>query len=67
MTAGSSVQASSIVRVLDYPLLLSDAKTEYLRVAARYSMSMAFLIRLIADICTVLETLMQTDAVDLAA
>ena len=51
----------------DYPLPPSEDKTEILRVVVRESMSLDLLDRLIADIFVVTQTLIDTDAVDLAA
>ena len=51
----------------DYPLPPNEEKTEILRVVVRETMSMDLLDRLIADIFSITETLMQTDAVDLQA
>ncbi|KAL9089203.1 MAG: hypothetical protein Q9159_002674 [Coniocarpon cinnabarinum] len=49
----------------NYPLPPNEEKTEILRVVVRESMSRDLLDRLIADICSVTETLMNTDAIDL--
>lgn len=49
----------------NYPLPPHEEKTEILRVVVRESMSRDLLDRLIADICTVTETLMQSDNIDL--
>lgn len=51
----------------NYPLPPNEEKTEILRVVIRESMSMNLLDNLISDIISVTETLMKTDAVDLAA
>ncbi|KAL2356681.1 pyridoxal phosphate-dependent transferase [Cryomyces antarcticus] len=51
----------------NYPLPPNEESTEILRVVVRESMSMDLLDRLIADICAVTETLMQSDEMDLAA
>jgi glutamate decarboxylase len=51
----------------DYPLPPNEDKTEILRVVVRESMSMDLLDRLIADLCSVTENLMESDVVDLAA
>jgi len=53
--------------VPNYPLPPDEEKTEILRVVVRETMSMDLLDRLIADIFSITETLMQTDAVDLQA
>lgn len=49
----------------NYPLPPNEEKTEILRVVVRESMSMDLLDRLIADICSVTEVLMESDQVDL--
>jgi glutamate decarboxylase len=51
----------------DYPLPPNEEKTEILRVVVRESMSLDLLDRLIADICSVTETLMSSDKIDLQA
>lgn len=51
----------------DYPLPPNEEKTEILRVVVRESMSLDLLDRLITDICAVTESVMQSDAIDLAA
>ena len=51
----------------NYPLPPKEEKTEILRVVVRESMSLDLLDRLITDIVSITETLMKTDAVDLAA
>ena len=56
-----------LIFVPDYPLPPGEDKTEILRVVVRESMSIDLLERLIADICAVTETLMDSDAIDLAA
>ncbi|QIX01077.1 hypothetical protein AMS68_006594 [Peltaster fructicola] len=50
----------------NYPLPPSEEKTEIMRVVVRESMSLDLLDRLIADICTVTETIMNSDEIDLA-
>ncbi len=50
----------------DYPLPPNEDKTEILRVVVRESMSLDLLDRLIADIISVTETLMNSDEIDLA-
>ncbi|KAH7090332.1 pyridoxal phosphate-dependent transferase [Paraphoma chrysanthemicola] len=51
----------------NYPLPPNTDKTEILRVVVRESLSLDMIDRLITDICSVTEQLMNTDAVDLAA
>lgn len=51
----------------DYPLPPNEDKIEILRVVVRESMSLDLLDRLISDIFTVTQTLMDTDVVDLSA
>ena len=51
----------------NYPLPPNEEKTEILRVVVRESMSRDLLDRLIADICSVTETLMNTEEIDLKA
>ena len=51
----------------NYPLPPTENATEILRVVVRESMSLDLLDRLISDIVAVTETLMDSDAVDLAA
>ncbi|KAK0653759.1 Glutamate decarboxylase [Lasiodiplodia hormozganensis] len=51
----------------NYPLPPNEEKTEILRVVVRESMSLDLLDRLITDICAVTESVMQSDAIDLAA
>ncbi|KAI9721788.1 MAG: hypothetical protein M1812_002123 [Candelaria pacifica] len=51
----------------NYPLPPNEEKTEILRIVVRESMSLDLLDRLISDICGLTQTLMETDAVDLAA
>ena len=51
----------------NYPLPPGEQNTEILRVVVRESMSVDLLDRLISDIIAVTETLMKTDAVDIAA
>ncbi|KAI9773251.1 MAG: hypothetical protein M1835_006171 [Candelina submexicana] len=51
----------------NYSLPPNEEKTEILRVVVRESMSLDLLDRLISDICGIAQTLMETDAVDLAA
>ena len=51
----------------NYPLPPKENKTEILRVVVRESMSLDLLDRLISDIISVTETLMDADPVDLAA
>ncbi|KAI9817560.1 MAG: hypothetical protein M1827_001172 [Pycnora praestabilis] len=51
----------------NYPLPPGEEKTEILRVVVRESMSLDLLDRLISDICAVTQTIMDTDAIDLAA
>ena len=51
----------------NYPLPPDEEKTEILRVVVRESMSRDLLDRLIADLCTVTETLMDSDEIDLSA
>lgn len=53
--------------VPNYPLPPNEEKIEILRIVVRESMSLDLLDRLITDIVSVTETLMNTDAVDLAA
>ena len=50
----------------NYALPPNEDKTEILRVVVRESMSRDLLDRLIADICTVTETMMQSDEIDLS-
>lgn len=52
---------------VDYPLAPNEEKTEILRVVVRETMSLDLLNRLIADICSVTQTLMETDVFDLTA
>ena len=54
-------------RNADYPLPPKCEGTEILRVVVRESMSMDLLDRLITDIITVTQQLMNTDEVDLSA
>ncbi|KAF2131139.1 glutamate decarboxylase [Dothidotthia symphoricarpi CBS 119687] len=51
----------------NYPLPPNEEKTEILRVVVRESLSLDMIDRLVTDICAITETLMNTDAVDLAA
>ncbi|KIW00718.1 glutamate decarboxylase [Verruconis gallopava] len=51
----------------NYPLPPVEDKTEILRVVVRESMTMDLLDRLVADICSVTETLMESDVIDLQA
>jgi glutamate decarboxylase len=51
----------------NYPLPPNEEKTEILRVVVRESMSLDLLDRLISDIISVTENLMQSDAFDLSA
>ncbi|KAF2017167.1 glutamate decarboxylase [Aaosphaeria arxii CBS 175.79] len=51
----------------NYPLPPNEEKTEILRVVVRETLSMHMIERLVTDIAQVTETLMETDAVDLAA
>ena len=51
----------------DYPLPPKCEATEILRVVVRESMSMDLLDRLIADILTTTQSLMDADPIDLAA
>jgi glutamate decarboxylase len=53
--------------VADYPLPPSEDKTEILRVVVRESLSLDMIDRLVTDICSITELLMNTDSVDLAA
>jgi glutamate decarboxylase len=53
--------------LLDYPLPPSEEKTEILRVVVRESMSLDLLDRLITDIFSVTQTLMQSSIGDLSA
>lgn len=50
----------------NYPLPPGEEKTEILRVVVRESMSFDLLDRLITDICTTTQQLIDTDAIDLA-
>ena len=59
--------STTLTCVTDYPLPPKCDKTEILRVVVRESMSMDLLDRLIADILTITQQLMETDEVDLAA
>lgn len=56
-----------LITCTDYPLAPNEEKTEILRVVVRETMSLDLLNRLIADICSVTQTLMETDVFDLAA
>lgn len=51
----------------NYPLPSNENTIEILRVVVRESMSLDLLDRLITDICTITEHIMNTDAVDLQA
>jgi len=51
----------------NYPLPPTEDKTEILRVVVRESMSLDLLDRLISDIISVTQTLMDSDAMDIAA
>lgn len=51
----------------DYPLPPNEEKTEILRVVVRESMSLDLLDRLITDLISTTQTLMESDAVDLSA
>lgn len=51
----------------NYPLPPNEEKTEILRVVVRESMSLDLLDRLITDIITVTEQLMESDPMDLSA
>lgn len=51
----------------DYPLPPNEEKTEILRVVVRESLSIDMIDRLLTDICSVTETLMNSDTMDLAA
>jgi glutamate decarboxylase len=51
----------------DYPLPPNEEKTEILRVVVRESMSLDLLERLISDICSVTEVIMNSATTDLGA
>lgn len=51
----------------DYPLPPNEEKTEILRVVVRESLSIDMIDRLITDICSITENLMQSDQFDVAA
>lgn len=53
--------------IIDYPLPPTEQATEILRIVVRESMSLDLLDRLITDIFSVTQQLMNTDAIDLAA
>lgn len=53
--------------LLDYPLPPKEEKTEILRIVVRESMSLDLLDRLISDIISVTEQLINSDAMDLSA
>jgi len=57
----------SVLTLSDYPLPPTEDKTEILRVVVRESMSLDLLDRLIADTFSVVQTLADSDAVDLEA
>ncbi|KAJ4297851.1 glutamate decarboxylase gad1 [Kalmusia sp. IMI 367209] len=50
-----------------YPLPPNEEKTQILRVVVRETLSLDMIDRLVTDICNVTESMMKTDAVDLAA
>jgi len=52
---------------IDYPLPPNEDKTEILRIVVRESMSLDLLDRLITDIISVTQSLMESDALDLSA
>ena len=51
----------------DYPLPPNEEKTEILRVVVRESLSLDMIDRLVTDIVAITETLIKTDAIDIAA
>lgn len=50
----------------NYPLPPNEDKTEVLRVVVRQSLSLDMIDRLVTDICQVTESLMKSDAIDIA-
>ena len=50
-----------------YPLPPNEEKTQILRVVVRETLSLDMIDRLVTDICHVTESMMSSDAVDIAA